>query len=325
MQIFIHIGTNKTGTSAIQHFLNSNREELTKRGLFYPSAGCTGDAHYDISRLLGFDHGKQPAPDAERKAFLKRFKAEAERSQCEKCVISSENFILPKNVGLVRELFSDFDCRIVVYFRRHDHWWLSAYNQATKMVANPPWMRGFEGFLNFNQKRNPLYGNYRALLDRWEKVFGQENIIVRPFEKEQNQPNIIADFLSAIGCAELYALFSESDILQVNRSPDARSIFLIETFQRMNVDDNVRRSLIDHVMKNADQKGNGQILSPEIRKRLVDEKAEQYKHIAQEYMKRSEGVLFFEPLPDPADVWTKPAHPTMVEVADIIAHVLTTR
>lgn len=322
-KLFIHIGTNKTGTSAIQHLLNSRRKELARHGLLYPRTGCVGVAHYGISRMLGFAHGKQPAPEAERTAFRKRFKAEVEKSACKTCVISSEFFVLPKNVEMVRAFFADFDCRIVVYFRRHDHWWSSAYNQAVKTVVHPPWMRGFQGFLNFNRKKNTKSGNYRALLNRWEKVFSRENIIVRPYEREQNQPNIIVDFLKAIDCADLCPTSYQSEVLQVNRSLDHRSTFLLEIFNRMTVADDARRLLIDYVVKNAKPKSSEQFVSPEIRKQLVDKKNAQYQYIAREYLKRPDGILYFEPLPDPQAAWTKPKDPTMVEVADIVAQVLT--
>jgi hypothetical protein len=321
-KLFIHIGTNKTGTSAIQQFLSGHRKELAKQGLLYPKTGCSGGAHYEISRTLGFDYGVKPAPLAERTALLGRLRAEVEASQCEKWVISSENFVLPKDVQLVHELFSDFDCRIVVYFRRHDHWWFSAYNQAVKMVIHPPWGRGFQGFLNFNRRRNPKFGNYRALLDRWEAAFGRENIIVRPFEGVQNQPNIIVDFINALGCAELCAFVPESEVPQVNRSLDHRSTFLLETFQRMQVDDEVRQLLIDHVMENVDPQCNEPVVPPELRRKLVDEGKAQYEYIARNFLKRSDGVFFHEPPPDPDAAWSKPKYPTLVEVADIIAQVL---
>ena len=34
--VFVHIGMHKTGTTAIQHFLERNREPLRRRGLCYP-------------------------------------------------------------------------------------------------------------------------------------------------------------------------------------------------------------------------------------------------------------------------------------------------
>lgn len=323
--LFIHIGTNKTGTSAIQHFLNKERKALAGHGLCYPSTGCAGDAHYQISRILGFDHGQQPAPEDERKAMLARFKSELETSRCEKCVISSENFVLPKKVELVREFFDDFACKIIVYFRRHDHWWFSAYSQAVKMVVQPPWQRGFQGFLKFNRKQNPQFGNYRALLDRWDKTFGRENIIVRPYEREQNQPDIIADFLSSIGFADLNSHFSEGDVCQINKSLDPRSIFLLETFQRMQIDADTRQSLIDYVIGRANPVIDQPALPPETRRALADENRQLYQYIAQTYMNRPDGILFFEPLADSQEAWTRPGEPTVVEVAEVVARALTTR
>ena len=35
----LHIGMNKTGTSAIQTFLFKNRKELAKKGINYPNIG----------------------------------------------------------------------------------------------------------------------------------------------------------------------------------------------------------------------------------------------------------------------------------------------
>jgi hypothetical protein len=324
-KLFIHIGTNKTGTSAIQHFLNNERKALTGHGLFYPSAGCAGDAHYEISRTLGFDHGKQPAPEEQRKALLKRFKSELAQSRCDVCVISSENFVLPKKVALVREFFADFDCKIIVYFRRHDHWWFSAYSQAAKMVVDPPWAQGFEGFLSFQRKHNPQFGNYRALLDRWEKVFGRQNIVVRAYEKEQNQPNIVADFLSSIGFADLNAHFGDASVAQINKSLDTRSIFFLETFQRMKIDERTRGVLISYVMQNAQPAAEQPPILPKTRLRLAEENMQLYQHIARTYMNRSDGSLFFEPLADPDQDWINPKDPTAVEVAQIVAQALSGR
>jgi hypothetical protein len=254
---------------------------------------------------------------------LEKLKTELDKSQCEKCVISSENFVLPRKVEIVREFFADFDCQIIIYFRRHDHWWVSAYNQAVRMVVNPPWPQGFQGFLDFNRKKNPTFGNYRALLDRWESVFGQENITVRPYEREQNQPNIVVDFLKAIGHAELCSIQPRSEDIVLNRSLDSRSTFLLETFQRMDVDARVRRLLINYVMENVDLNRNEQIVSPNVMRQLVDEEIKQYEYIAKKYLNRPDGVLFFEPSPDPQTAWVKPKYPPLVEVANIVAEVLT--
>ena len=42
MQILLHIGQSKTGTSAIQAYLSLNRKELARNGILYPSVKIWG-------------------------------------------------------------------------------------------------------------------------------------------------------------------------------------------------------------------------------------------------------------------------------------------
>lgn len=37
------------------------------------------------------------------------------------------------------------------------------------------------------------------MVDRWAKVFGKTNILVRPYERQQNKPNIVTDILQIKG------------------------------------------------------------------------------------------------------------------------------
>ena len=39
MKLMLHIGTSKTGSTYIQHFLNENRAELLDQGIYYPEIG----------------------------------------------------------------------------------------------------------------------------------------------------------------------------------------------------------------------------------------------------------------------------------------------
>src|SRR5438128_10443001 len=37
MRLILHIGTHKTGSTALQHFLSANRKELSEYGIYYAS------------------------------------------------------------------------------------------------------------------------------------------------------------------------------------------------------------------------------------------------------------------------------------------------
>lgn len=58
MKIFLHGGMHKTGTTALQYLLASEREELLKHGLFYPDAGC--QHHNFILHLTSRDWSPEP-------------------------------------------------------------------------------------------------------------------------------------------------------------------------------------------------------------------------------------------------------------------------
>lgn len=318
--IFIHIGMNKTGTSAIQSVLNENRRKLKSFGLLYPRTGCTGDAHYGLTRTLGFHHGNASDRVGVSTPVKLRegFQDELRGSRCDTIVFSSENFVLPKPVETVRDFFSDFECRIVVYLRRHDYWWSAAYNQAVRMVVDPPWGRGVEAFARFHRRKNPLYGNYRHLVDRWAAVFGSNNVIVRPYEAQQNKPGLVADFLTAIGRRDLIDLVG-GEVPRINESLGLHQIFLVDIMQRSKIPGEVRREIIDYIRTQIDSgTPSEEELSPELRMQLVAENIDDYQYIAKHYMNRRDGRLFFDPDPAPVSAWSPAPSPRFTEVVELV-------
>ena len=56
MKAFLHIGTPKTGTTNLQQFLHSNREELIQDGILYPEAFGLNSMSMVVA---SYDHGKR--------------------------------------------------------------------------------------------------------------------------------------------------------------------------------------------------------------------------------------------------------------------------
>ena len=48
--VLLHIGTGKTGTSAIQSFAWAQREALAREGIAYPEPGLSHIEHFEIGR-----------------------------------------------------------------------------------------------------------------------------------------------------------------------------------------------------------------------------------------------------------------------------------
>lgn len=317
--IFLHIGTNKTGTTAVQHFFHQQRGALKEYGVLYPATACNGIAHYALGIALGFGHNKKSninMQEAELQSLKEELKTEIEQTAARYVLFSAENFFgIPSSIQPVQSFFADYDVRVVIYLRRHDSWWESAYNQAVKMTKKPHWDPGLESYIRYWRKKNPNYGNYRALVDQWADAFGKENIIVRPYEPQQNQPNIVSDFLSAIG---MPSLIQQLDFLpeRKNESLPFFTLSLIDIYKRANVAPEIRSNLIKHAMSVSEDSAQTSISSPTFRRRLVDENMQDYVYIAKEYLGREDGRLFYEPLPDTEETWKKPKYPTVIDIVE---------
>ncbi|WP_430450444.1 hypothetical protein [Rhodophyticola sp.] len=208
-KVFLHIGMNKTGSSAIQSYLHHNRQALKEAGLLWPETGLDmggpGEGyHYRLSTALGFGAGPREAGDAnERRALRKALEAEIAASEARTVVISSEYFVLRRKPDMLAEFFDGLDASVVVYLRRHDAWWPSLFAQAIKTTPKPPWRRSFESYHAFHAQRQSQYFEFGPLLDDMAAIFGRDRIIVCPYEAGQNQPNLVAHFLNRIGVPDL--------------------------------------------------------------------------------------------------------------------------
>lgn len=129
--IVVHAGLPKTGTSAVQAFLNANGEGLTKAGIFYPahtvdrngiSAGNAG------SLMERSDHLFVASPRTVAKTL-----EEFEASGCHTLLLSSEAF-LPELRGIAELLPPQ--AQFVLYVRDPLAFLESDYNQRVKRIGH---------------------------------------------------------------------------------------------------------------------------------------------------------------------------------------------
>jgi hypothetical protein len=357
--VYLHIGMNKTGTSALQRFFAQNQVRLAENGVLYPVSGRAGDAHYCLSRALGFGDrrdgkvwsrqsrmvwkalaylrpgnrwfGVGPTvrwltsrafrlvssgsgnPTDEGRRLRELFHAEVTRSGAQAVICSSESFVIPGDIAAVRAFFAPLPVRIVVYLRRHDLWWPSVYSQALKMVEKPAWPAGMAGYLKAVRKGGSHRGRYLDLLERWAAVFGDDALIVRPYERQQNRPNIAADFLCAVGLQGLEEKLARG-AEQVNETISARGLMLLEIYRRIDTDDRTRRRLINYAVRQMEGEAPLAMLSPETRRQLIEENMGDYREIARRYLGRTDGRLFFDDEPKSNGTWTAPSPLSTAEV-----------
>lgn len=190
--LYIHTGAHKTGTSSIQKFFQQNICLLqSKDGLEYP----------------GF---KQPmlktTPSLEDYRVIPEAFDGLQSIQANKAVISRENFSWVDNkeslIGFKHNLarFAQ-NIKLIFYIRRQD---LQAISQKQEGTKWPDCSVAYGHDLSaLPLKLKPVarrYLNYHKRIGMWADVFGDENTIIRVFEKKKFYKNdLICDFCNIIG------------------------------------------------------------------------------------------------------------------------------
>lgn len=210
MNLTVHIGTTKTGSTSIQAFMRANRAALAERGICYPAslgpqdhrgatvASLNANQSRDLMQHQHVDGEKELAAfrAKTRAAYLREL-----QSDPREVVISSEHLqsrcILPENLAHFRELFCrDFDrIRIVVYIRPQLDQIVSLYSTLLRSGYAHPLNR----FVKSRIRSSFLpYFDLRALILRWSAEFGAENLIVRPYKAISGEMGTLGDFCALL-------------------------------------------------------------------------------------------------------------------------------
>ncbi len=184
----IHIGASKTGSSAIQAFLARNRDWLRERGIVVPDNAMADEPEVEGHHLWYFAQAtEKPAQSAAELA--EKIEALFAKDGVRQVVLSAENLSDRKDEEL--RCFADvvrrYETEVVVYLRRQDDWLLSAWQQ-WRAKTEPDLQAWLEASVG-------VWGNWRALLERWERVVGRERIHVRLYDRAKLvNGDVVADF-----------------------------------------------------------------------------------------------------------------------------------
>ncbi len=176
--IYIHIGTHKTGSSTIQHAL---RDASQANGVNWIYSGTTRTIK-DLMRAKQYDN-----------ALVKRLKLEIERKmlhaksvKAKRVIISSEALSGLPDTGyqnsnavfsMLHEATSQYNTKIVVFLRRQDSFVQSMYTQLIHQGVS----LDFESFLKQFSSPNAL--DYSRMLDELSVAFGEQNLIVKSYHE----------------------------------------------------------------------------------------------------------------------------------------------
>ena len=240
MKLILHIGTDKTGSTAIQKHLYVNRQWLLTRGVYIPLTGLGKDnGHGDLLTTM------EPEQVTRMSEELATAKSEGYGS----AVISWEGMCFmsaPEIERLVRMLRSD-NLWVLVYLREQADIVQTGYLQAIKTNTNPiqiadfqrgPWTRSSLRALLFCY--SPIR-NYARLLRKWMRFIPKGHVIVREFQQDLLvNRNVVDDFLSVLGQSSNEDFFSFKN--NTNISLDVESAIIMNDIDQQDSIESPRKT-----------------------------------------------------------------------------------
>lgn len=171
-RLVLHIGTQKTGTSAVQKWFNENQQQLLKSGYYYPLTGQWSDNSHHRWAIALWDAIRASEPTALHKLISDLATELRSAGLGENAIIlSSEIFeklpIHAKGRKILEELFDtlDVDVEVVAFLRRQDllieSWFKQWVKDVNRRISVPP-----ERFIG-EQSR---FLDYNELLSMWRSL-----------------------------------------------------------------------------------------------------------------------------------------------------------
>jgi len=297
-KLFFHIGQAKTGSSAIQAFLNCNRNTLAKKfHVLYPNF-----SEKDFSKGTQHNH-EQIFTNSHRnndyamciQTFI-NCKEYCERNEITKLVISLEGFDWNWWPSLLKQIVDELELEyeFILYLKRQDLWIESAWKQWGHKDSK------YTSIIDFSLKQD-MYWN--KVLNQWLNFFEPDVFIIRPFEKNVIGDDVVNDFLEIIGITNRKDLLEPPDNnLTVNAG---LSPVVIEILRKCNymLDSPHDNNLLDFMyarlpdkFKKKDPFSSYGFLTFEQRKQIVEMYAQSNLEISNRFFGEERKALFFDPI-----------------------------
>jgi hypothetical protein len=238
MNLILHIGPPKTGSTSIQSFLDLAQPDLLSDGILYPLKGRSeAGVTYRIklhqrdprSRCFASKQGPDSAhhllawslaetvQDISADSCWLKILHEIDAKNPETVIISSEYFawLSDEQLQKLKAMLNQYSVKILIYFRNPFDWLLSRYNQ---IVKKGRYHRSFRSYL---QEQPFHYISYERLLNRYVGAFGETNVELRLFDKIKVHDTLESDLITMLDIdASRYRKFIPSEKQNVSLTND---------------------------------------------------------------------------------------------------------
>lgn len=236
MDVTLHIGLPKTGSSAIQNWGVQNADALATLGIcFLPSVmeGHRIAAEFVADPVRANDEDVLAIKNALDLSHVERTLAEvSDKAIAQSVVISSEYFYISNQFD-VATYFNRLGLnvvKIIAFVRRQDHLLASGYNQDVKALKR---------FSTFEVLGYEEAYDYFLLAQTWQRSFPKAEIQLHNFDRLARLDSVVSTFARDIGAAELNAE-DHSKSLHVNDSLCAEMVEIVRVANSLGLYDIAR-------------------------------------------------------------------------------------
>lgn len=306
MKLLLHIGSTKTGSSAIQKYCFKNRGVLLEHGIYYPNHGVKAAAHHLLAAALhptarGLHKSDFNALDVTKEEYFdqtaQKIMQTAKSHGAHTVLLSSEYLwgaFGPEFYSHWNSAFSECEIKLTALLRRPDNWIQSSYMQAVKSGNKQEFENWYPTFRN-----RPTSGsNYFDVIHAWNNGFCRSGVILEDYNELLKSSNFIPAFLELITgvSSQNFPMFEQ----RTNPSPtaDMLNLLLLVNQSNMSPEDKAKvRKVIMQVDKNREIGAELSIVPDRIRLQILEEYVPQCQKIKNRYMEADRATLFKEPWP----------------------------
>jgi hypothetical protein len=305
LDLTLHIGSGRAGSSSIQFFLRDNREGLRELGVLYPQTpgrarharlGLFVKSKTELETSPEWHREKHSDTASFRRAFRRQFFSEVEDSGLSRVLLSDEILFGSSERALRRlsrftQRIAD-SLRLVAYLRRQDDHMVSRYQQGVKIG----WVARLRDWAE--EDMSGLY-DYRGRIRMHERLLAPTEFVVRPFERERfADGSLFQDFLDA---ARIDARADDlTQVSNLNKSLDAESVEFLRLLNFHRIEhEGARVGLIDNraLIKRLTKVSAGPTLTlpASVLDRFMDQWEESNRAVARDLLGDETGQLFRAP------------------------------
>lgn len=261
-RIWLRIGMQKTGTTAVQSWLAQNQEDLFDNGLLYYRPNEKNVASGPLVQALAKGPADYQPMVAQTVDTIKNCP-----DHIRDVLLSSENFSVhaPRLARPLFEALEGYDVRVLVWLRRQDMFAEALLKQWIKWNGN----QAQDVNAAMTRLIRPLL-DYERLVTSWQTTFPQATILPQIYSEhlpENPAPDSIAALLNAMDLSHLIPQDSRQQ--RANVSPQADLVNLYKTLERPM---RVRRANRELMKRHPnDFGGRADLFSPDTRAKLLAE------------------------------------------------------